>query len=429
MIYPKLEEYLDAVVLLYLTDEFMRTTIDENGLNFERLPQCNSTKIGVKAQKIGNFKLAQHECRDDLCLLERVVSSFTQVPTDGLTVIEKLNVLMKQNRIFNIGQTAILDPEQGYIQIKEFRDEVCGEIVDGYKHDLMSVFLPIISAEIEENKDCITIGGFEKLSGAIGGFNPGRMGILMAETGFGKTNLGLSLALRANATMGVGYVNMEMSFKDICKRMGVLERGITYTEFHQKVRDEEWRRSFRETEHPMCITDGKSAKPIEIKAWIRKKVREDRIQFVIVDYDQCLTLNTSYDTPEWKAMQDVLMDFDDFCKEVNIFLLVIAQINREGEIAASHRALYKAHSVMLFCNDDEFGPSIVIKKNRHGRKGAVITVQYDQENSKITEQELVFKREFKKSKVDTIRKPEAMMPAIQRPPLRSYRNYAPGSDD
>lgn len=388
-VFPKLEAFLDALGFLYCTDEHVRDSVERLGIRFKALPQSYGAQVAARAQAIGDFKLARHELSHELTLLEMGVQDFKIIPRDDLTLQEKLNALLEEQRVYELCLLGQKDPRAALEQIKNFQETLSANVNYGEFDALMNVYLHEWKEKVERGEDEIIIPGFERLSKMIGGFNPGRIAILLAETGFGKTNLGLLLALAARHSLGSIYFNMEMSYTDICKRIATLESKSKHKDFYQNVRREEWIKSFSDNGKGFVITDGRTLSPNQVKALVRNISRIQPVGFVVVDYDQCLELEVNRDTPEWKALQKTLADFDNFAKEMNCFILVLSQINRDGEISASHRALFKAHTVLNFRNDETHGPIIHAKKNRHGKANAALKVEYIEDSSEIIECEVI----------------------------------------
>jgi len=92
---------------------------------------------------------------------------------------------------------------------------------------------------------------------------------------------------------------------------------------------------------------------------------------------------------EWKALQQAIIRLEDLAKELNFCIIVLAQLNRDGEISASHRATFSAHTVLNFRDHPTLGPVIDAKKNRHGKKDSVVTVDYTEISARITEKQQV----------------------------------------
>lgn len=387
-VFPALDNYLTALCYLFLTDKNVRAQCDRCGVRFASLPKTQATESATKAQAIASFELARHELKDDAAFLEMGMPDLRQVPVDDVAFLEKLNGLLENQKVYELCAEGMSDPIGVKEKIKNFQESLCTEVSYGPLDAVMSVYLPEWSERVQKEQAIVKIKNFERLSEMIGGFNPGRIGILLAETGFGKTNLGLSLALNARATMATGYANQEMSFDDISKRIAVLDKKIKHRDFYQLVKDESFVRSGWDNGKGFYITNGQSLSVNQIKGWVRSLSRETPIRFLVIDYDQCLNLETSRNVPEWKALQNALADFDNFSREVECFILVLAQLNREGEISGSHRSNFKSHVTLKFFNDDEHGPIIRADKNRNGIHGAFLKVDYDTESSLIREIEV-----------------------------------------
>src|SRR5690606_19276056 len=76
------------------------------------------------------------------------------------------------------------------------------------------------------------IPGWEKLSRLIGGFNPGRVSVLIAESGVGKTMCALNLSLCASKSEPTLFINMEMTKNDIVARFVQMGARIKSEDWH-----------------------------------------------------------------------------------------------------------------------------------------------------------------------------------------------------
>lgn len=389
MTYPKLEDFLNALGYLYCTDSNVKDSCERMNVNFRTVPNCFGVELAIKAQAFNNFDMAKYELRDELSVLIRFVKDLRQIPTEDLLLKEKLDLLLGEDKIYNLCEKGINDPSLIIEDIKNLQDTLSEPIVIAEFGELLPSYLKVWKKRVEKNEQEVLIEGLEKLSEMIGGFNPGRLAILMGDTGFGKSNLGLTIALRARHAMPVVYFNMEMGFEDVSKRIAVLESKISHKEFYQRVKNDDWAKSFNDNGKGFYITEGKTLSPQQIKAAVRTIVKNKNIGLIVVDYDQCLELNVDRFTPEWKAIQNTLAEFDNFAKEINCFILVLAQLNRDGEISSSHRSLYKAHTVLHFKSDDRHGPIIQVKKNRHAKSNVALLVNYPPESSCITEVNII----------------------------------------
>lgn len=388
-LYPPLEQFLITLVYGALTVEHIWSQMIEAGIRSQVLPHCDARDILGRLEQFKEFRRAQHELQGDLAFLERYQPDLTQIPRDSVVLIGKLNELLKLNEIVVLGLLCQEQPNLAMNKIISFQQEF-GPRVECYSFEDIPAQLFEIRKKVKDGTSQAIIPGFEQLSGLIGGFGPW-LTVLLANTGFGKTMLALQLALRARFTMAVFYANLEMQFATIVRRLATLETKIEHKDFFQSVLSDEWISKVQDAGKGFDITGGQSITPGQFKSTIRtlNRKREFPIELAVLDYDQCLVLESRRDKPQWEVMHDVLADLDNFAQDVGCHVMVVAQVNRDGEISSSHRSLFKAHTVMHFRDHDSHGPLIEIKKNRHGPAGKAVKVEYDQNTSQIREIDVI----------------------------------------
>jgi hypothetical protein len=236
----------------------------------------------------------------------------------------------------------------------------------------------------------VSLPSWPILSEFIGGFNAGRLAICMAQTGFGKTNLALNLALCAQERMNTWFFNMEMNLEDIFERMLAIFYRQSFTDLRRfcdinlgpMLQILEVGKKFR-------ITSGRDKSLKEIQNMARTQSQTEKPDIIFIDYDQKISLETSSQTPEWKALQIAMIALEDLAKELNCFVIVLAQANQEGEISGSNRSRFSASSVWSFEDDEDLGPVIKFNKNRFGERNKVLKVEYEKHCARIREIELV----------------------------------------
>ena len=214
------------------------------------------------------------------------------------------------------------------------------------------------------------------LSNMIGGMNPGRVSLLVASTGFGKTNLALALARSAAKRAPTLFINMEMIAQDIGERILVGEARMPLNSLKTGISDAskveaavlpfESRR--------LAYTGGRALSANQIFSLARVEKKKG-MQFLFIDYDQKIQLQTSRETPEWKALQLVVEQIESLAKELGIWICLLSQSDDNGDPSASKRSKYPASSVLRFYESDG-RPVIQAVKNRFGRHNAAVEIDY-----------------------------------------------------
>src|SRR6185312_12936928 len=350
-----LEAFLAAIAYFYLTIPSCQNEINCAGIDFFELSKKGILGAGIiveylEKRQTQTHELALAEMQMAVSFIERAMGKDTLVPTDADIVREKFTIL---NEAFEIDEFVEKIKSEPDIQNKKnlfdaIHRKSVSAIESASAADLVSAYLPKMYEEAQSGEAIREIKNFEKLSHMIGGFNKKRMAIVMAETGFGKTNLALNLALNAAADTPVGYVNMEMGFEDMLRRMAVIWSRVTYSDFHKanydlsKVGDQ-----ISELGDKFTITSGKSLSLGAICAWTRLLKEKKNIEFLFVDYDQKFDFGNTKDE-EWRLLQKALLTVEELAKELEIYAIVLAQMNRQNQISGSYRAQFGAHTVLQF---------------------------------------------------------------------------------
>lgn len=390
----KLDQFFHSLAYTYIRFPDFADISDQAGIRWFDLPrdivgvdvvQTFLTYMGEMPREKAYKKIQD----DKLRLIETSMLDLQTIDWNVSILAHDFQTHIKAFEYSDLSNRLSADPYSGQAILEEF-DPTTG---CGIGYVSASDLLPIAFAEHMERvkqKEVITrIPTFEMLSDMIGGFNPGRVVMITGSTGFGKTNLGLSLGVSAATKMVVGYVNMEMSYDDMAKRMIVISSGYSYSDFFAgKVPEKSVADLCRAIKDRFYMTSGRSLSMISIEAWIRGRCREG-MKILMIDYDQKIDLVMDRHTPEWKSIQRAIIRIEDLAKELKFCAVVFAQVNRDGDISSSHRAQFTAHTVLSFEDLPEDGPAIVAKKNRHGEKNAALLVNYDKNTSRISERRVI----------------------------------------
>lgn len=209
-------------------------------------------------------------------------------------------------------------------------------------------------AKLQAGEASIIIPDFPVLSDYVGGFNGGRLTLLTGKTGFGKTNLSISLAMSACKAFRTLYFNMEMSKEDF---------GARFIHNGADIDNKEWRKGTflgnkaaeerifkylndQATRKDIKFTGGKSLTMEEIKTTIYSMFDGTDFGIVIIDYDQKILLKNK--TEEWRELVDVVSELEEIAKRTNTHIILLSQANDDGRSRASIRMEQGASSVLTF---------------------------------------------------------------------------------
>jgi len=327
----------------------------------------------------------------------------TEYPSDQRTIKAHYDKLLYREKAEDLSVKIQNNPEQAAMFVHEFLDYKASsvEVVDFHQAicDMEKTHL----AQKASGKQLVTIPNWPLLSDSIGGFNPGRVGMLVADTGFGKTNLGIQLAIDASETIGTLYLNMEMIKDDFTQRAVSCMEGMRPKDFHGDWNVE--KAKLRAKGRKFFYSTGKDLSMVEIGATCRSYKRKHDIELIVVDYDQKIKLQDSR-MEEWRELQKSVVGLEDLAKELKCYVLVLAQSNLDGGISGSKRSSFPASQVLMFEKNKEKENETIIRasKNRFGIRNASVVCDYEPAKAMVREKEKFVwtqskkpKKEFKKS--------------------------------
>lgn len=324
----------------------------------------------------------------------------TDYPGDPRTIAVEYQRLMQKENAESLSVQISKTPERAMDLISEYLNYKSSSVNIVSFEDAISHMVETQEKAKAEGKQLVTIPNWPLLSDAIGGFNPGRMGVLVADTGFGKTNLGIQLAIDASTSMGTLYFNMEMIESDFTQRAVSCMENMRPKDFHG-----EWnvgRAKLRAKTRKLFYSTGKDLSLMEIQSACRAYKAKHDVQLIIVDYDQKIVLSGRDE--EWKELQRASVALESIAKELNCYVLLLAQSNMDGGISGSKRATFSASQVFMFEKNKENQEEIIIRatKNRFGIRNASVKVDYEPASALVREKEkfvwiAALKKEYKKT--------------------------------
>jgi hypothetical protein len=239
-------------------------------------------------------------------------------------------------------------------------------------------------AEVLSGSAIISLPQFSKLSNAVGGFNSGRIILLVARTGFGKTTLALSLARSANITAPVAYINMEMFVDEMALKNAKAKNQITHRDFFDK--KTALYLAPQKTVHGFYSTAGRAMRPEKIYSLCRSLNNQSKLSLIVIDYDQKLEVNISAKTQEWKAIQNATELFEEMAKELEVCVIMLCQEDTLGDVQSSKRSKNAASAVLRFTKLGSRHWLHAIK-NRWGKTGCGVEIKADYDTGDFREGE------------------------------------------
>lgn len=238
--------------------------------------------------------------------------------------------------------------------------------------------------------------GFPALDSYLNGLRPGQMIVLAARPSVGKTSLALNMCqniMREN-NVPVGIVSLEMPTSELTCKLLASEGEISLRTLQTKdfKGDHEIRRLGAAvkffSDHQLFIDDQAGQTIHQIRTGLRNIKMSHGLSFACIDYLGLIQPHSRYAN---KADQigEISMTIKAMAKELEIPILVLAQLNRDAEKADGsgkrpRPALHNlrdsgsieqdADVVMFIDRDKNINPTeatLIIAKNRAGELGDV----------------------------------------------------------
>ncbi|MDD3693486.1 MAG: replicative DNA helicase [Oscillospiraceae bacterium] len=341
-----------------------------------------------------------------LLKLAQLVPTVTNVSNYARIVREKHDVRMLINAAREIMDDAMdssIEPsmlldsaEQKIYEIR--RDRQTGGLIP--IHEVLASNYEIFNKLASDERDQF-VGiptGISSLDEITTGLNRSDLIIVGARPGMGKTSFALNLArnvaVKQNRT--VAFFTLEMSREQLVNRLLSSEAKVSSKKLRVgNLTPEEWTRIATASgvlcKAPMYFDDTSSITVPEMKARLR---RLKNVDFVVIDYLQLMHSPRRTEN-RVQEVSEITRSLKIMAKELNIPLLVCAQLARSTERQANHRPgladLRESGSIeqdadqVLFLYRDEYyineksDPSevevgtseVIVAKNRHGELGTV----------------------------------------------------------
>ena len=245
--------------------------------------------------------------------------------------------------------------------------------------------------EIAQNGRARTLTtGWPDLDRLISGLAPGRLVIVGARPGVGKSLMGTNLALHfaLHHEHAVLFASIEMNREEVTQRMLAKHAGVNLTALMDGETDErDWGRIAEKLADlnamPLRILDSPDQTVTTIRREARNYQRQrDDLALIIVDYLQLMNVPVAKGQNRAEALGLVSRGLKLLARETGACVVAMAQVNREAAKSPNGRPrmsdLRESGSIeadadvviLLHQPDDEIPElEVIVDKNRHGPKG------------------------------------------------------------
>lgn len=223
----------------------------------------------------------------------------------------------------------------------------------------------------------------------IGGLAPGRLVVVGARPGVGKSIMGTNLALHfaAHHRHAVLIASMEMDRTEVVQRLLAARARVDLSHLLAgKLTESEWeavgRHQAEMNDLPVTIDDTPTQTVTGVRSVARDIKRErDDLALIVVDYLQLMHApNVDPRANRAEVVGSISRGLKVLARETNACVVAMAQVNREGvktgrpgmgDLRESGAIESDANQVVILHRPDQEIPEVeaIVDKNRHGIQG------------------------------------------------------------
>lgn len=233
-------------------------------------------------------------------------------------------------------------------KIKKLQDELTALSTLRVTNDWMSMSDVVFNLykHMEEVKDKELIGaptGFRLVDLMTGGLCKGDLYVIGARPSVGKSALMNKMVMtQAEAGIPIGIISLEMPIVQIGARMASVYSGMEFKDIYRNLIDEEsekerlYAKLSKMSELPIHISDKTGVNINDIKAKAGYLLYKNKLDILWIDYLQLIEtegINRNYNREQ--EVSKLSRGLKLMAKEFNIPIVILAQLNRESEKAAS----------------------------------------------------------------------------------------------
>jgi len=231
--------------------------------------------------------------------------------------------------------------------------------------------------------------GYESLDYVINGLNPGKMIVVGARPGMGKTAFSLNIANHvAESDKSVLFFSLEMEHDEIAERMLAMKSRISYKKITRALIEEhEWGPlGLKMNEYKKSnffVVDRPGITCHDLRYFIKTHVKKYDLGLVIIDYMQ-LMKEPRLSRNRVQEVSYISMELKNIAKEFKVPIIALSQLNRSLENRENKRPQLSdlresgsieqdADIIMFLYRDDQYYDEAIqglaeisISKNRGG---------------------------------------------------------------
>lgn len=199
----------------------------------------------------------------------------------------------------------------------------------------------------DTGKGCYT--GVADIDRLIGGFRGGKLVVLGARPGVGKTALALSIARHvASHTGAVLIVSLEMSPEEIASRMYAAVTGIDVAELDtgrlsEASLDKQGAYGGDVSRLPIRVSD-RACTPMQIRREAQRMQERDGLAMVVVDYIQLMRPDSKHGS-RYEDVSDISRELKLLAMDLGVPVLALTQFNRDSEAGKNGQRVKRAPSM------------------------------------------------------------------------------------
>jgi replicative DNA helicase len=239
--------------------------------------------------------------------------------------------------------------------------------------------------------------GLHRLDNQVRGLRPKRITVIAAATGFGKSTLALNLfANIVKSGHKALFLSNENDVDDNLDRLCGISSGLDMKDIEHGRNYEQVTNSFVQDyfKKDLFISDNSARNIDEVVATISKHAIQNQIEIAFVDYIGEISGDSKDRENEEQKLARYAQRILDCSKNLNIHIVVLAQLNREGnkkgrpskaELAGCFRIAQKAHTLLLFWQEENKQDVLTVEKNRQGPAGVDVALEFNRNKQTIHE--------------------------------------------